>query len=55
VEIPLIHTALAVRGTADDLMAPVLGADMTSRPITAVLGNATINASRDVADLLRLR
>jgi hypothetical protein len=59
---------LAVRGTADnpmpraevvakcrDLMAPVLGADTTSRLIDAVLGIEAVRTMRDVAGLLRGR
>ena len=63
----LSDKVLAVRGTADnpmpraevvtkcrDLMAPVLGADQTSRLIEAVLALETVGTMRDVAGLLRL-
>ncbi|MCJ2020631.1 MmgE/PrpD family protein [Methylobacterium sp. E-065] len=63
----LTDKVLAVRGTADnpmpraevitkcrDLMAPVLGADKTSRLIEAVLALETVGTMRDVAALLRL-
>ncbi|MGU3663888.1 MmgE/PrpD family protein [Methylobacterium sp. A49B] len=63
----LSDKVLAVRGTADnpmpraevvtkcrDLMAPILGADRTSRLIDAVLAIETVGTMRDVAGLLRL-
>ncbi|MGU3388279.1 MmgE/PrpD family protein [Methylobacterium sp. D53M] len=63
----LSDKVLAVRGTADnpmpraevvtkcrDLMAPVLGADKTSRLIETVLALETVGTMRDVARLLRL-